>query len=171
MRAFRGHMACKTMIERGFVDSMENSGGGANNIAIENHRDSLQSRGEDCPSYGGDFPSAQPAQELQRIGEMVFVPQGGGLHCGDFPLKGMIVNSRSIPNPIRSAAAVEPVIDRRSDRGIANSHFAEAKKLHVSRNSSHSESKAGRRFLLLEPGFLGDVLGWNIERQIKNGQP
>src|SRR5205823_2440659 len=115
-----------------------------------------QPRGEDCPSYRRDFATAEPAQDLQRIGEIAVVAQGGGLHRGGFPLKSIITNSRAAPNPIRRSAAVEPVIDRRSDRGIANPHFAEAQKVHVARNSPHSESKACRRFLLLEPRFFGN---------------
>src|SRR5690349_12192874 len=118
-------MTREAMVERRTVHRLENSGSGADDITVENHRDAREPGSNDRPCHCRDLAPAKTAQDFQRIGEIVFMARDGGRYGGGFSGKSMAVNACAVASPICRGAAVKGMIDGRGDRRIADPHFAE----------------------------------------------
>eukprot|EP01036_Dinobryon_divergens_P058488 gene58488-78022_t len=62
--ALCGDMPGDAMIERGRIDGVEDGGGGADHITVEDHGNTLQARRHDRARDGRDLPAAEAAQNL-----------------------------------------------------------------------------------------------------------
>ncbi len=149
---------------------MEDGGGGADHIAIEDHRNAFHARRQDRASDRRDLAAAKAAHHLKRIGEMFLVVRDGRFHGRDFSRQAKIIESGAPADPIGRRAAVKRMVDGGRDRRIADAHFAEAQKIDPAGDGFHPKSEGRGGLLFLQGRGLGDVLRRNIERQIENLQ-
>ena len=94
----------------------------------------------------------------------------GALHSIDLALQAGVVDARAASHPVGGRPAVERVIDRGGDGRVANAHLAQAQKVGAAGNGFHAEGEGRSTTRLVEGCGLGDVLGGNVERQLKNLQ-
>jgi len=159
------------MVERRGIEPVEHGGGGADDIAVEHHRDTLRPRREDGAGHGGDLPAAEPAQDLQGIAPMGRV-QGDGLgHGGGLAGEAGIVDAGAAAHPVRRLAAIERVVDRRRDGGVADSHFADDEEIGAAGDRLHAEGHGGGAGCLVHGRALRDVAGRDVEGEIEDLQP
>jgi len=120
MRAFGRSMAGDAMIEAARVERIEDRRGSGSDIAVEDDRHAFDARRQDRANHRRDFATAEPAQDFERIGEMILVQGDRLFDDGDLAGEPCIVEAGATADPIGSGAAVERVIYRRRDRRIAD---------------------------------------------------
>jgi adenosylcobinamide-GDP ribazoletransferase len=72
------------------------------------------------------------------------------------------------PDPVGRLAAIEAVADRRRDRRVADTHLADAQEIRAAGDRLHAEGHGRRAILLVHRGFLRDVGGRIIEREVED---
>ena len=75
------------------------------------------------------------------------------------------------PTQSRRGAAVEAVIDRGRDRGVADAHLAEAQQVGAARDRLHAEGDGGRAAGLVHRGLARDVERRHFEREFEDLEP
>ncbi len=86
-------------------------------------------------------------------------------HRVGLALQARVVDAGAAPDPILRLAAVERVIDRGRDGGVADAHFAEAQHIGLRGQRLHAERHRRGAVALVERGLLGDVAGRLFQRE------
>ena len=102
-----GTMAGEAMVEGARPECGENCRRGSDNIAIEDHRYAGDASGENGADDGGELSTAQPAQHLQRIGEMIAMDDKAAAHRLGLARETGGVDAGAGPDPIFGVAAMQ----------------------------------------------------------------
>ena len=104
---------------------------------VYDHGNFLDARGQNGAGHGGDLAAAEPAQDLQRIVEMIAdaarPPPLPRRASGPAPSP---VDAGARPTQSSAAAAIKGMEDRRRHGGVADAHFADAQKIDAAGTAS-----------------------------------
>ena len=128
MRRFGRAMASHAMIERRRIGFVQNRRGGRCNVAVEENRHAIVTRSQNGASHGRLFAAAQSAQQFERIAKMVAVQRDGALDCRNFALQPFGIDARAGTDPVLCLAAIQAMADGGGNRGVADTHLADAEK-------------------------------------------
>ena len=161
-------MAEQAMVERRLVHGEEHGGGGAGDIAVDDHRHAVEPRGEDGAGHGGDLAPAEAAQDLQRIVEMAGM---AGDRRGDgfaLALEPGVVDAGAGADPVAGLAAEQAAIDRRGNGRVADPHLADGEQIDPVGDRLHAVGHGPGAHLLVERRFHRDVAGRQVEGEVED---
>src|SRR5215207_330445 len=170
MRELGGAMSGHTVIERRRFRLMENSGGSAGDIAVNENGDALVARGEDGTCHGSDLAPAQPAQDFERVGDVLQMQVKSAPHRIDLALETGTIDTGAAANPVLGPAAVERAGHSGRNGGVANTHFANAQKVGAG-NGLHAKSNGGSAVGFIECGIERYVASWRFQSEFEHLQP
>jgi hypothetical protein len=137
--AFGRHVRGEAMVERALVERGEDRRRGADDEAVEQHRNALDARGEDRAGDRRDLAPAEATQDLERIGEMLAMQRDGGAHGVGLARHPGVVGAGAAADPVLRRAAIKPAIDRRRRGGVADAHFAQTEQIGAGGERLHAE--------------------------------
>lgn len=148
---------------------MENSGRSAGDIAVNENGDALMARGEDGTCHGSDLAPAQPAQDFERVGDVLQMQVKSAPHRIDLTLQTSIIDTGASANPVLGPAAVERAGHSRRNGGVANTHFANAQKVGAG-NGLHAKSNGGSAVGFVECGIKRYVASRRFQSKFEHLQ-
>lgn len=171
MARLAGNMGNQAMIERGRIGSLQHGSSSRCHIAVDQHRDFLHAGGKNGTGHRRELTAAEPAQDFQRVVQVIAVEGNGRLHSLDLAREEFPLRAGARANPFLRRAAIEGKIDRGGNRGVADTHFADAQQIRTTGNGFHAKRHGGRAVPLRKRRFAGDITGRIIEREVKHLQP
>ncbi len=82
-------MADQAVIERRGVGGLQNRGCGGRDIAVDQYGDLFHPRGENSTCHRSNLAAAEPAQNFERIGQMLAMEGNRLLHGSHFACKNV----------------------------------------------------------------------------------
>ncbi len=150
----RTDMAGQAVVDRRGFDSLDDRGGSAGGVAIEQDRHLLDARGQDRARHGGGFPAAQLAKDLERIIAHTLIARAadsGGDRFGIIrPVRGLTAKQRETHG--RSGA-----------RGLGDDD-ARDQQIGLLGQGLHAERHGGGRLLLAHRGLEHHVRRRPVDR-------
>src|SRR5690606_29131308 len=91
---------------------------------------------------------------------------GGGRHRGGLALEAGLADAAAGADPVLRPAAIERVIERRRDGGVADAHLAEAEEVEAAGRRFHAEGDRGGAFGFAHRRRLCDVAARLVDAEV-----
>jgi adenosylcobinamide-GDP ribazoletransferase len=170
MRPLGRDVASNAVIQRMRIAGVQDGSRRADDIAVEDHRDTLQSRREDRAGDRRNFPTAETAQDFERIVAIGLVQSDCAFDRRDFARPTGIIDAGTTADPIPGTAAIERAVDRRRDGGVADSHVAWDEQIGPIGNRLHAKGERAGCLPLVHGRVAGDVARRHVEGEFEDFQ-
>ncbi len=164
-------MGGKAMVKCVVAHGMKNGGCGCRNVAVDQHRNVLEAGGEYGSGHRGNFAPAEAAQHLQRIAQIRTMQLDSTVHGIGLAANALRINAGAGANPLPGFTAEQGVGDGRGNRGVADTHFADAEKITAIGDGLHAIGHGCGALGLVQRRILGDIPRRVIQCEFEHLQP